>query len=75
MEIVQNSNGNLTVKCYDSEYPVGKKIEWSVKVDEQPDKAINSTNSDNITGPSMSSPKSLNYQIYSSDLLCSTFYG
>ena len=49
MEIVQNSNGNLTVKCYDSEYPVGKKIEWSVKVGEEADKAMNSTNSDNAT--------------------------
>ena len=49
MEIVQNSNGNLTVKCYDSEYTVGKKIEWSVKVGEEADKAMNSTNSDNAT--------------------------
>ena len=49
MEIVQNSNGNLTVKCYDSEYTVGKKIEWSVKVGEEADKAMNSTNSDNTT--------------------------
>ena len=49
MEIVLNSNGNLTVKCYDSEYSVGKKIEWSVKVGEEADKAMNSTNSDNLT--------------------------
>ena len=61
MEIVQNSNGNLTVKCYDSEYPVGKKIEWSVKVGEDANKDINSSKSDNITGPSMSLPDNLNH--------------
>ena len=47
MEIVQNSNGILTVKCYDRKYPIGKKIEWFVKVGEGENREIKSTNSDN----------------------------
>ena len=47
MEIVQNSNGILTVRCYDKEYPIGKKIEWTVKVGEDEKREIKSTYSDN----------------------------
>ena len=47
MEIVQNSNGILTVKCYDRKYPIGKKIEWFVIVGEGKNRVIKSTNSDN----------------------------
>ena len=46
MEIVQNSNGILTVRCYDKEYPIGKKIEWFVRVGGDENRKIKSTNSD-----------------------------